>query len=244
MKGLIIAAGKGERLSSVCPVKPLLPVCGQALIDWTVKALLKAGIKEIIVVIGYEGDRIEEHLKKQNYLEGAVLHFVQNEEWEKENGLSVYKAKELVDDRFILLMSDHIFDPEILIKIKNEQIEDDELILAVDYRIDNHPYVDLDDVTRVQVEDGHIISIGKGIIQYNAFDTGIFYCTPALFTALEESQRLSKNFTLSGGVRIMAIKGKARVMDIEDKFWIDIDDLKAYNKVEEFLKNNGRHLKD
>lgn len=243
MKGLVIAAGKGERLSSVCPVKPLLPVCGQALIDWAIKALLGAGIKEIVVVVGYEGERVEEHLKNQNYWQEAVIHLVRNEEWDKENGLSVYKAREFLNDRFILLMSDHIFDPAILQAIKNERIEDDELILAVDYRLDNHPFVDLEDVTRVHVEDGHILSIGKGIIQYNAFDTGIFYCTPALFAALEESQRLSKNFTLSGGVRIMAIKGKARVMDIGDKFWIDIDDLNAFTKAEEYLKSNGRCLK-
>jgi choline kinase len=244
LKGLIIAAGKGERLSSVSPVKPLLPVCGQALIDWTVKALLKVGIKEIIVVTGYEGDRVEEHLNKRNYLDGAKINFVRNDEWEKENGLSVYKAKDLAGDRFILLMTDHIFDPEILRQLTNQNVEDDELVLAVDSRIDNHPFVDLEDVTRVQVEDGQIISIGKGIIRYNAFDAGIFYCTSALFTALEESQRLSKNFTLSGGVRIMAIKGKARVMDIGDKFWIDVDDEKAWHKIEEYLKTDGQKLKD
>lgn len=242
MKGLIIAAGQGVRLSPICPVKPLLLVGGQALIDWTVKALLRAGIKEIIVVTGYEGDKVEEHLKRQNYFQGAELSFVRNDEWEKENGLSVYKAKELAGNRFFLLMSDHIFDPKILVGLSQQKLEDDELILAVDSRLAKHSHVDLEDVTRVQMEDGYIISIGKGLIQYNAFDTGIFYCTSAIFSALEESQKISKNFTLSGGVRIMAIKGKARVMDIDDRFWIDVDDEKALHKAEEYLKRDGRWL--
>lgn len=242
MKGLVIAAGQGVRLSPVCPVKPLLQVGGQALIDWTVKALLKAGIKEVIVVTGYEGEKVEEHLKKQNYLEGAGITFVRNDEWEKENGLSVYKARDVAGNRFILLMADHIFDFRILVDLSQQRLEDDEIILAVDCRLADHPHVDLEDVTRVQMEDGYIISIGKGLIQYNAFDTGIFYCTSALFAALEESQKISKNFTLSGGVSMMAIKGKARVMDIGGKFWIDVDDEKALRRVERYLKRKGRRL--
>ncbi|MGB9765174.1 MAG: NTP transferase domain-containing protein [Candidatus Saccharicenans sp.] len=243
MKGLIIAAGKGERLSSICPVKPLLPVGGRVLIDWAIGALLHAGIKEIVVVTGYEGEQVENHLKKQSYVERAAVNFVRNEEWEKENGLSVYKAKDLLNEPFFLLMSDHIFDPEILKNLREESLGSDELILAVDYRLTNHPFVDLEDVTRVQVEKGQIISIGKGLTQYNAFDTGIFLCSPALFAALEESQRLHNNFTLSGGVRVMASKGKARVMDIGDKFWIDVDDQKAREKCEQHLQKAGRIIR-
>lgn len=243
MKGLIIAAGKGERMSPVCPVKPLLKVGGQALIDWTIKALLKSGINDLVIVVGYEADKIKEYLAGQDYLEHARVEFVLNEEWEKENGLSVYKARDLVGDRFFLLMSDHIFDPEILKELKKQPMENDELILAVDYRTENHPFVDLDDVTRVLVNDGHIISIGKGILNFNAFDTGIFYCTGAIFSALEESQRLSKNFTLSGGIRIMAIKGKARVMDIGQRFWADVDEEKIWRQVEDYLARDGGYLK-
>lgn len=243
MKGLIIAAGKGERLSPVCPVKPLLQVGGRALIDWVARALLKAGVRDLVVVVGYEAEKIINHLSAQDYLREARLEFVLNEEWDKENGLSVYKARELVGDRFFLVMSDHIFDPEILQELQKQPLEDDELILAVDFRTENHPFVDLDDVTRVLVNDGHIMSIGKGILNFNAFDTGVFYCTKAIFSALEESQRLSKNFTLSGGIRIMALKGKARVMDIGQRFWVDVDEEKIWKKVEEYLTGEGRYLK-
>jgi|YelNatPaOPRAMG01_1025707.scaffolds.fasta_scaffold51633_2 choline kinase len=243
LTGLIIAAGKGERMSPVCPVKPLLQVGGQALIDWTAKALLKAGLRDLVVVVGYEAEKIKEHLLKQPYLQDVNLEFVLNEEWDKENGLSVYKARELVGERFFLVMSDHIFDPEILRELQKQPLEDDELILAVDFRTENHPFVDLEDVTRVLVNEGHIMGIGKGIANYNAFDTGIFYCSQALFPALEESQRLSKNFTLSGGIRIMALKGKARVMDIDSRFWADVDEEKMWKKVEEYLAGEGKHLK-
>jgi 1L-myo-inositol 1-phosphate cytidylyltransferase len=105
------------------------------------------------------------------------------------------------------------------------------VILAVDSRIVNHPTADLDDVTKVRVEGGAIRDIGKELTEYNAFDTGIFLCTPALFGALEESFR-DGDYSLSGGIRVLASRGKARVFDVGDALWIDVDDSPAYARAE------------
>jgi len=239
LKALILAAGQGTRLSSICPVKPLLPVCQKPLIDWVLGALVKVAVSEIVVVLGYEGQKVKDYLESQSYLKDIKMSFVYNEEWQKENGLSVYKARHFLTEPFFLLMSDHIFDPEILGFLKKEPLRNDDLILAVDYRIDNNLYVDLEDVTKVRVDAGHITAIGKGLTDYNAFDTGIFYCTPAIFKALEESQISARDFTLSGGVRKMAARGQARVMDVKSRFWIDVDDERAREKAENYLKSAG-----
>jgi len=238
LKGLIIAAGRGERISNLCPLKPLLEVNGRALVDRTIDSLLKAGLKELVVVTGYRGEQLEKHLEERTYPAGVKVSWVRNEDWQKENGLSVYRAKDLAGDKFILLMADHIIDPEIISRLKQQPIEEDGLILAVDYRIDHHPYVDLDDVTRVEVIDDRIVNIGKGLAVYNAFDTGIFYATSGLLEALKESQERAKNFTLSGGVRILAARGRARVMDIGNRFWLDVDDEKAFHQAEDYLKSH------
>jgi choline kinase len=237
VKALIIAAGQGKRLASVFPLKPLLPVGQQSLIDWVVKALIKTGVKDVVVVTGYQSDKVEGHLKNQLYSEEIKFDFVFNDEWQKENGLSVYKAQPFLDQPFFLLISDHIFDPEILNELKKAELKNGQLILAVDSRIENHPYVDLEDVTRVRVQDGYITDIGKGLTDYNAFDTGIFYCSPSLFQALEESQRSSRDFSLSGGVKRLASRGQAQTMEVKSRFWIDVDDEKALGKAEAFLKS-------
>ncbi|RFT15705.1 MAG: CTP:Inositol-1-phosphate cytidylyltransferase [Candidatus Saccharicenans subterraneus] len=237
MKALIIAAGQGQRLSGLCASKPLLPVCRRPLIDWVIRGLQKAGIKEVIVVTGYNRDRLEEHLKTA-FLPGEInLTLLYNDQWHKENGLSVFRARPLLKEPFFLLMSDHIFDPAILDQLRRSELKKDEIILAVDSRVENHPYVDLADVTRVKVENGKIMDIGKGLVDYNAFDTGIFFCQPVLFDALEESQRKAGDFSLSGGIKILATRGKARAMEIGGRFWIDVDDPKALERAESFLKN-------
>lgn len=238
MQCLIIAAGRGSRLAGRAASKPLLEIAGRALIDRVIGAGVQAGIRDYVVVTGFAGDLVERHLEGLARSEGLVLRTARNDEWEKENGLSVSKARDLVGGRFILSMSDHLFDPGILRDLAAQPVGDDETILAVDCDVRGNAYVDLDDVTRVRVEAGRIAAIGKGLEDYNAYDTGLFLGTPALFRALGESQEKG-DFTLSGGLRVLAATGKARAMDVGGRFWIDVDDEKAAAKAEALLGARG-----
>jgi len=228
---LIIAAGRGSRLVSRGEPKPLVTLGGTTLIERVIGTAARAGARSFCVVTGYLAEQIESALPASAALAGLELRFVRNPEWERENGVSVACAAGSVGDRFALLMSDHLFDERVLARLLAEPIADDEVILAVDTRLSGHPTVDLDDVTRVRVEAGAIRDIGKHLTDYNAFDTGMFLCTPALFAALEESFRRGDH-SLSGGIRTLAARGKARVFDIGDGLWIDVDDDAAYQRAE------------
>ncbi len=238
MKCLIIAAGRGRRLAGRAESKPLLEIAGRALIDRVVEAGVRAGIRDFVVVTGYAGDLVERHLEGLARAEGVSIAAVRNDEWEKENGLSVFKAGDLLGDRFILSMSDHLFDPGILRDLAGQPVGDDETILAVDFDVRGNANVDLEDVTRVRVEAGRIAAVGKGLEDYNAFDTGLFLGTPALVRALGESQRRG-DFSLSGGLMVLAEAGKARVWDIGCRTWIDVDDEKAVAKAEALFGARG-----
>jgi NDP-sugar pyrophosphorylase family protein len=64
MKALILAAGRGKRLGPLtadCP-KPLLPLLDRPIIDEIIIALRDVGVHEFVVVTGYLGAMIEEHL--------------------------------------------------------------------------------------------------------------------------------------------------------------------------------------
>jgi 1L-myo-inositol 1-phosphate cytidylyltransferase len=226
---LIIAAGKGSRLAGHGEPKPLVALGGAALLERVMCTVASTGIRRFRVVTGYLADRIEEFVPASPLLRGLEVGFVHNDDWEQANGISVACAAPSLGRRFLLLMSDHLFDPQILTRLLAEPLADDEVILAVDSRIENHPTADLEDVTKVRVEGGRIRDIGKTIVDYNAFDTGIFLCTPALFGALAESFR-SGDHSLSGGIRTLAARGKARVFDVGDALWIDVDDDAAYDR--------------
>ncbi|MHA1269469.1 MAG: NTP transferase domain-containing protein [Candidatus Helarchaeota archaeon] len=241
-KCLIIAAGKGSRLSKISESKPLTPILGLRLIERIILSVKEVGINDFYVVSGYKNKKVKEFLNQLSIKRKIKITHIENDEWRKGNGISVLKARDYIDDNFILLMCDHLFDNQILQSIKNEVIKD-EVRLFVDYRINHNDYIDINDVTKVFVKNNKIYRIGKDIKNYNAFDTGIFLCSPIIFDALEESIT-NGNDTLSGGISILAKDGLAKAIDIGNKFWIDIDDEKSFKKAKKYLLSKLKKKSD
>jgi choline kinase len=80
----------------------------------------------------------------------------------------------------------------------------------------------------VQTEGDRIVGIGKGLVPYDCFDTGVFAVGPALFGALRGLQSPS----LTEGMRILAAEGSALTVDCGELVWIDVDDQAALDKAE------------
>ena len=234
LKCLIIAAGQGTRLRDRGESKPLVPVCGVPLIERVMQSAQAGGAEGFVVVTGYLGPRVRAFLDEVAARLGAPVTHVVNEDWQKPNGLSVLQARPELPEPFLLTMSDHLFDPAIPRRLARQPLEDGAVILAVDKDLAN-PFVDLDDVTRVQEENGRIQKIGKHLDAYNAFDTGLFYATPALFDAIEKSIATTGEASLSGGMLTLAAAGKARTCDVSGYFWLDVDDPAAAARAEAHL---------
>jgi choline kinase len=231
VKCLIIAAGRGSRLRQRAESKPLVSVLGIPLIERVIQSAADGGAAEFYVVSGYQGPRLREHLDNFARCSGHAIYHIVNDQWQQPNGLSVLRAKAHIDEEFLLLMSDHLFDPGIVQDLVKQPLSPEGLTLAVDSRL-NNGLVDLDDVTRVYQQNGRIQAIGKLLTQYNAFDTGIFNCSPAIFEALELSNRDHSDCSLSGGVRVLAAMHRAESYDIGDRFWLDVDDSRSYVRAE------------
>lgn len=75
MQTVVIAGGKGTRLGPISGIIPklLLPLIDGLLIDYLIKYLVKNNCKHIIICTGYLGDKIKEHIKKNNYGIKTVL---------------------------------------------------------------------------------------------------------------------------------------------------------------------------
>ncbi|WP_417319437.1 NTP transferase domain-containing protein [Emcibacter sp.] len=237
MKLLIVAAGQGSRLREKGESKPLIELVGVPLIERVITNAVKGGISDIYVVTGYRGTKVRAFLDQLAERDNLSITHIVNEEWQRPNGLSVYAAKDYIDGDFVLTMCDHLVDPEIFRDLAKSDHESETVTLCVDYKIDN-PIIDLDDVTRVKCTPGKIENIGKVIKDYNAFDTGIFYCTPVMFDALEQSAREGDE-SISGAMNVLGSRGKARTFDIGDKLWLDVDDPMAYGKAI-VLVNDGK----
>ena len=231
MKALIIAAGNGTRLQPYAKGrhKSLLPLLGLKIIERIILTAKETRISEFVIVIGFEGKSIKALLGDgEKY--GVSISYVENKDWEKANGISVFKAKRFFTERFVLLMSDHIFASNTLRRIQRLHFKADESVLAVDKNLSS--VNDISDTTKVVVRGNRIVSLNKNLSGYNGFDTGMFVCSPSIFKALERSIRQNKN-SLSDGMRILVKERKLRAFDIQGNFWADCDtyeDLKFAEK--------------
>jgi 1L-myo-inositol 1-phosphate cytidylyltransferase len=217
---LILAAGNGTRIRSVSGEfpKPLVYFQGKPVLEHVIGRARQAGIDRFVIVVGYRSDLIRSWFEGHSL--GASVTFVENPDYHKSNGISALKARNEIQENFLLLMADHIFEPETARVLLKQPLAPGEVILAVDPNIDR--IFDLDDATKVLRDGDRIVDIGKEIAHYDALDTGMFLCSPALFDRLESAIKHG-NCSLSDGMRQLIAARRLRALEIGEGQWQDLD---------------------
>src|SRR5215470_18508434 len=155
---LILAAGNGSRIASLSgsAPKPLVPLLGAPLLEHIVLSSHAAGIERFVIVVGHRADAIRRWLANRPLRDISVT-LVENPDYHKANGVSALAARQELQDPFLLLMADHIFEPRTARALLRQSLAEDEVILGVDYNIDRT--FDLEDATKVKVEGNEIVAI-------------------------------------------------------------------------------------
>jgi 1L-myo-inositol 1-phosphate cytidylyltransferase len=222
-EAVILMAGEGSRLrgSENTFLKPFVPLLGRPLISYALDALIRTGIKTVNFVVGYESGRMIEQLK-QLIPAGLRVSFIENHDWQKQNGISLLAAAGRVSKPFLLTMSDHIFDGALVGRLL-DSFEPGFLSIAVDRKLDS--IFDLEDAMKVQTLGNRVADIGKTLRHYDAIDTGFFVCPFQIFDYLEraKSGNRGSDCSLADGVRLMAGDDRVRAIDIGDAWWQDVD---------------------
>ncbi|MBR9683049.1 NTP transferase domain-containing protein [Candidatus Woesearchaeota archaeon] len=242
MKALIIAAGNGTRMQLVTcgRHKSLMSLLGLKIIERVILGAKEAGIFEFVIITGYKGKELEETIGDGSRF-GVSITCIQNDEWEKANGISVLKAKDYFKENFILLMSDHVFDWRTLLRLMRIKLKKNECALAIDKNLDS--VLDVGDTTKVLVKNNKVASIGKNLDTYNAYDTGMFLCSPYIFKVLQKTISDNKN-SLTNGMKVIAKEGKLRTLNIKGKFWSDCDTYADIKFAEKKLLQNLNKSED
>ena len=230
---VMLAAGRGSRLEEASGglPKPLIQVAGQTLAERAVLSLqVGGGIERVIVCVGYEAETVAAHFEDIGRRCGVAVECVNVSDWPLGNGTSALAAKErLGRETFLLSMTDHIFDPDIARTLVDYPLRPRELALAVDRNKDG--IFDLDDVTRVRSENGEIQAIEKNLEDWDAADTGVMFCSSGLFDGLERAAAKGRR-GLSDGLRELAERRRAKIVDVTGKYWIDVDTPEAHREAE------------
>jgi choline kinase len=120
-------------------------------------------------------------------------------------------------------MSDHVYDAELLNNIFQNDLDNYDALVGLDFRINN--IFDIDDGMKVSVDKNTnttITGMSKTLSEFDAIDCGVFKCNFSFFNALETANE-SGNCSLSDGCNLLISEGRMGGVDIGNLFWMDVD---------------------
>jgi CDP-L-myo-inositol myo-inositolphosphotransferase len=223
---VILAAGFGSRMNSqtVSIPKPLMKFGGnRPLIDYILYNIVDnfPKVTRILIVTGYKKDLINDYIHHLEQLFPCELLCLVAPNYKQGNGHSLLSLESSITEHFYLTMCDHLFEETIYQKLQMGANKRADLSLCVDRTPD--PNIQVDDATKVVLnQEDRIIQIGKNLLNWNAFDTGLFFLSPLIFKRLRQVSK--KYLTLTHGVSEMIRCGDyVKGVDVSGYAWADID---------------------
>lgn len=107
MKAVVLAGGKGTRLLplTVYRPKPMIPFFNRPLMEYALQNLIKAGVDEVYVLVGYLKERIIEHFGDGSQW-GIEIHYSNKDNIKLGTAGATKKVVRYMDDTFFVVSSD------------------------------------------------------------------------------------------------------------------------------------------
>lgn len=234
MKALLMAAGKGTRISRYIEGKPkcTVDIGGISLIEYTIRELTRHGIDEIGMVLGYHGGEIRQ------LLGGYDIAYFHNYFYDVTNSIaSVWFAKDFLDDDIILMNADVYLEEKLIREVFEETKSP--VLFSDSSRREQADY-------KFYYEDGQLIKYGK---ELEGNDISGEYVGVAKINRsflpdfLQRMQEL-----LEGGQHhrwwediLYSYVGEKEIYinDINGMFWDEVDYIDEYERI---LKQRGYEI--
>ena len=112
---LLLAAGTGSRLAPLTDKMPkcLVPVNEVSILERLLDALRSYNFNKLVIVVGHQGDSIRDFLGTKAY--GMEIVYISSPVYKTTNNIySLWLARKAIEEPFLLIESDLVFDPEML----------------------------------------------------------------------------------------------------------------------------------
>lgn len=248
MQAIILAAGMGKRLGNLTKenTKCMVEVNGTCLIDRLLNQLKTLSLTRIILVIGYQGDKLRQHVG--SCAGETPVEYIINPVYDKTNNIySLYLAKEeLQKEDTLLIESDLIFDDALFHKILNNPYPN--LALVAKYE----PWMD-GTMVCLNAENDIVDFISKKAFRYA--DVDLYYKTVNIYKFSQKflcnnyvpfleaySKALGNNEYYEQVLRVITLLDQCELkgLPLEDERWYEIDDRQDLDIAETLFAEDGR----
>ncbi len=218
MKAVILAAGEGTRLRPLTAnlPKPLLPVAGKPFLRHTLEAIARAGVKDVTILIGWQGHRIRESFGRGEDLGLAIEYEEQAERLGTAHAIG--RLRKHLDGPFLTIYGDVVVSGDAIKELVAHAMKVGPPVLSLAEVSDPSPF------GVVEVDDGRVVGleekprhpksrwINAGLY---VFDTDVF----PLIDATPKSPR--GEYEITDTIRAMIAKGDVHAFRLPGE-WLDV----------------------
>ncbi|MBN1678543.1 MAG: NTP transferase domain-containing protein [Candidatus Thermoplasmatota archaeon] len=218
MKGYVLAAGEGIRMRPLTAniPKPLLPVAGRPFLEHNIEALKDAGIRDIIMLVGWRAQRIREHFGDGKEF-GVRIEYLEQEE-RLGTAHAIGLVKNMVDSPFFCLYGDVVLTKDSVKGLVEHHRKVKGSVMAL---------TTVDDPKRygvIAVRDGVITDISEKpeVPETNTVNAGAYILDPVVFDAIAETKKSPRGeYEITDAFRLMMAKSHLYAYLVKGE-WIDV----------------------
>lgn len=226
-KAIILSAGQGSRL---LPMTENLPKCllglgGRSMLEWQLRGLAEAGVREAVVVTGFRADQVERTIEQTAPAQMRVRTLFNPFYKVADNLASCWMVRRELDGPSLILNGDTLFEPAIARRLR------DAPGAPITVSIDRKPSYDADDMKVTTVGD-RLTAIGKKLPMATVTGESIGFLrfdaqgAAAFVDELERTMRTPEGvglWYLSAIHRLANAGADVRAVSIEGLEWGELD---------------------
>ncbi|MBI2050337.1 MAG: NTP transferase domain-containing protein [Parcubacteria group bacterium] len=236
MIGIILAAGRGQKINVLDTPKPLLRVYGKPLIVRQIELLQEAGIRDIVIVVGSYAALVRTVV---NEFSGTDVNIRYAEEPNDDAGIlhSFSRAAEFVESECVVTSCDLVFENNPYRALSKKS--DVEVLVAKHKKENEFSGAPVFVKTRFK----KLLNMGRDIASYDALHAGIHYFTKKGITDFLEIARAMDPHKESSEV-IMNLHQAApvKISFLPDMQWFDINAADTLLRAEMFMRRAHAHV--
>jgi len=206
---LILAAGEGTRMMPLTATKPkpLLPVAGRPMIEWTIESLKKAGITDIYVLVGSNEGKLRAAL-------GNKVKFIKQEKREG-TASAVGCAAGVINEPFLCMNGDLVVDESLFSGVVKAYGNGGANVITVTQasQPEHFGVIELD-------KGGKVISIEekpqkpKG----NYINAGVYVFEPGIFELIKKTKKSPRGeYEITDTLKMAGARGF-----VYSGYWLDV----------------------
>jgi len=221
LKAAVLAAGRGERLWPLAEKNPkhLLPIGGEPLLQRTVKALVQAGITDIVIVVQFEAEKIKSFFKDGRQLGCEISYVKQKMLGGTAEAVKTAESELRGEDRFLLVYGDNYYNQKALDKFVKSSESKDLLMGAAEVK-------DPSRFGSLVVKRGNIVAIREKVATGNVgvVNAGIYVLDNSIFSAIRKTRKSQRGeFELTDSLSLVMAEGRRiRTIPFGKGEWVGI----------------------